>query len=109
MKFDSAIGLDRPVRLSQATRTFAWESLNARYGKEALENGSVPLDGIPGVGPKRKAELLRRFGSLKAIRAAGLTELENLLPAPTAAEVYRHFHETKEEPPCESSPEVPEA
>lgn len=49
MKFDSAIGLDRPVRLSQATRTFAWESLNARYGKEALENGSVPLDGIPGV------------------------------------------------------------
>ena len=67
------------------------------------------LDGIPGVGPKRKAELLRRFGSLKAIRAAGLTELENLLPAPTAAEVYRHFHETKEEPPCESSPEVPEA
>ena len=67
------------------------------------------LDGIPGVGPKRKAELLRRFGSLKAIRAAGLTELENLLPAPTAAEVYRHFHETKEEPLCESSPEVPEA
>ncbi len=33
------------------------------------------LDGVPGVGPRRKAQLLRRFGSLKAIRDATVEEL----------------------------------
>src|SRR5262245_14008092 len=33
------------------------------------------LDDLPGVGPKRKAALLRRFGSVKAIREATLEEL----------------------------------
>jgi excinuclease ABC subunit C len=28
------------------------------------------LDGVPGIGPKRKRALLRKFGSLKAVRAA---------------------------------------
>ncbi|MEA4964472.1 MAG: excinuclease ABC subunit UvrC [Oscillospiraceae bacterium] len=50
------------------------------------------LDGIPGIGEKRKTELLRRFGSVKAIRAASLEALSLLLPKPTAEAVYRHFH-----------------
>ena len=54
------------------------------------------LDAIPGVGKKRKEELLRRFGSLKAIRAASRLELENLLPRPTAEAVYHHFHQNEE-------------
>lgn len=33
------------------------------------------LDEIPGVGPKRKQALIRRFGSLKAIREAGTEDL----------------------------------
>jgi excinuclease ABC subunit C len=33
------------------------------------------LDELPGVGPKRKRELLRRFGSVRGIRAATLEEL----------------------------------
>jgi len=33
------------------------------------------LDAVPGVGPKRKRALLRRFGSLKAIRAASIDEI----------------------------------
>ena len=33
------------------------------------------LDEIPGIGPKRKRNLLRTFGSLKRIRAASLQEL----------------------------------
>jgi excinuclease ABC subunit C len=33
------------------------------------------LDDIPGIGPKRKRSLIRRFGSVKAIRQAGLEEL----------------------------------
>ena len=30
---------------------------------------------LPGIGPKRKRELLKRFGSLQALRAASVEEL----------------------------------
>jgi excinuclease ABC subunit C len=33
------------------------------------------LDAVPGVGPKRKKALLRKFGSVKAIREAGVEEI----------------------------------
>ncbi len=36
------------------------------------------LDEIPGIGPKRKRNLLRAFGSLKRIRAASLRELTDV-------------------------------
>lgn len=49
------------------------------------------LDTIPGIGPKRKQELLKTFKSLAAIRAASLEELERLLPRDVAMAVYEHF------------------
>ena len=56
------------------------------------------LDQIPGVGPKRKELLLRRFKSLSAIGQATLEELKAVLPADAAAAVYRYFHkETAED------------
>ena len=51
------------------------------------------LDTIPGIGPKRKQELLRQFKSLTAIRNATLPELERFLPKDAAAAVYHHFHQ----------------
>ena len=54
------------------------------------------LDGIPGIGPKRKQELLRQFKSLTAIGQATLPELERLLPKDAAAAVYHHFREKEE-------------
>lgn len=54
------------------------------------------LDGIPGIGPKRKQQLLRQFKSLSAIAQANLPELERLLPKDAAAAVYSHFHSTEE-------------
>ena len=55
------------------------------------------LDGIPGIGPKRKQELLRQFKSLTAIGQATLPELERLLPKDAAAAVYHHFREKQEQ------------
>lgn len=54
------------------------------------------LDNIPGIGPKRKQELLRKFKSLTAIRQADLFELERVLPRDAAAAVYHYFHENGE-------------
>ena len=51
------------------------------------------LDQIPGIGPKRKQELLKTFKSLTGIAQAELYELERLLPKDAAAAVYRHFHQ----------------
>ena len=55
------------------------------------------LDGIPGIGPKRKQELLKQFKSLTAIGQATLPELERLLPRDAAAAVYHHFRKKQEE------------
>ncbi len=55
------------------------------------------LDGIAGIGPKRKQELLRQFKSLTAIAQATLPELERLLPKDAAMAVYQHFQEKREQ------------
>ena len=55
------------------------------------------LDGIPGIGPKRKQELLRQFKSIKYIGKATLPELERYLPKDAAMAVYQHFHQESEE------------
>jgi len=50
------------------------------------------LDSIPGIGPKRKQDLLKQFKSLTAIGQAELSELERILPRDAASAVYQHFH-----------------
>ena len=55
------------------------------------------LDYIPGIGPKRKQELLKKFKSITAIREASLLELERFLPKDAASAVYHHFRDSQEE------------
>ena len=54
--------------------------------------GSI-LEQIPGIGTKRREELLKRFHTLSAIRGATVAELETVLPRDAAVAVYRYFHE----------------
>ena len=46
--FPCSSGLSRPIRLSEATRRFAYESLHHRYGLDTKKTPGVPLDGIDG-------------------------------------------------------------
>ena len=50
------------------------------------------LDAIPGIGPKRKEDLLKVFRSISSIADANLSELERYLPKNVALEVYQYFH-----------------
>jgi len=50
------------------------------------------LDDVPGIGPTRKKALLRRFGSLKQIRAASRQELGETLPEAVADNLYATLH-----------------
>ena len=62
------------------------------------------LDAIPGIGPKRREQLMKQFKSLKAIREASYDELRLTLPRDAAQAVYDYFHR-KADAPCESSQE----
>ena len=50
------------------------------------------LEGIPGIGPKRRTALLKRFRSVKAVMAASEQELAEVLGEKTARSVYEHLH-----------------
>ena len=46
--FPCSSGLSRPIRLSETTRRFAYESLLYKYGLDTKKTPSVSLDGIDG-------------------------------------------------------------
>jgi excinuclease ABC subunit C len=50
------------------------------------------LDEVPGIGAKRKGDLLRRFGSLKKIREASPDELAGVVPRGVADHLYAVLH-----------------
>ena len=51
------------------------------------------LDQIPGIGPKRKQLLLRKFKSITAVKNATLEELRAVLPKDVANEIFLYFKE----------------
>ena len=89
-------------RIQEETHNYA---IDFHRQRQAGHLKGSALDGVPGIGPKRKAELLRQFKSLKAIRAASVEALAAVVPRPAAQAVYDYFH--KEDAPCASSPELP--
>lgn len=50
------------------------------------------LDEVAGIGPKRKRELLKRFGSLKKMREATRDELGEVVPSQVASDLYAALH-----------------
>jgi excinuclease ABC subunit C len=62
--------------LVQRVRDEAHRFANEGHRKRRAKVGVASiLDAVPGVGPKRRQLLLKRFGSLEALRAASLEEL----------------------------------
>ena len=47
MEFYTTFTRKRPIRLSEKTRQFAWESLHGRYGDETMQVLDVCMDDIP--------------------------------------------------------------
>ena len=50
------------------------------------------LDQVAGIGPVRKKQLMRHFGSLKRMRAADLESLAELVPDHVATDLYAALH-----------------
>jgi len=76
-------------QIQEETHRFAIEF--NRLQRKGRVQGSV-LDQIPGVGEKRRTQLLKHFKSVKAIKAASLEQLQEVVPKNTAQAVYDYFH-----------------
>ncbi len=77
-------------QIQEETHRFAIEyhrQLQASHVKTSV------LDKIPGVGEKRRQQLLKSFKSVRAVREAPLEELEKVVPRNTAQAVFQYFHQ----------------
>ncbi|WP_374042129.1 helix-hairpin-helix domain-containing protein, partial [uncultured Oscillibacter sp.] len=76
-------------QIQEETHRFAITYHHESHSKSATRSA---LDDIPGVGPKRRAELRKHFGTIKAIREADMETLAAVVPRSAAQAVWEHFH-----------------
>ena len=64
-----------------------------RQRRAKARNQSL-LEGIAGVGAKKRRQLLLHFGSISAIKGASIEELSKVqgISKAIAADIYKHFH-----------------
>lgn len=89
--------IDDPVlhylqRLRDEAHRFAIGSHRARRSKQI---SSSPLDGVPGIGAKRKKALLLHFGSAQEVARASIQDLAQVegISKAVAEKIYHYFHE----------------
>ena len=82
-------------QIQEETHRFAIEFHRQQQNQRV--KGSV-LDQIPGVGEKRRSDLLRHFKSIKKIREATQVQLAEVVPKNAAKAVYDYFHPKGETP-----------
>lgn len=65
------------------------------YHKEIRSKGSLSsiLDNVPGIGEKRKNELLKKYKTITKLKSLSKEELENDLPSSVALELYNFLQE----------------
>ncbi len=80
-------------RLRDEAHRFAIGTHRAKRSAQMREN---PLDEVGGIGPTRKRALLNAFGSVKGIKRAALSDLEQVpgISGALARTIYDHFRET---------------
>ena len=76
-------------RMQEETHRAAIEFHHKQHQKSG--RGSA-LDRVPGVGPARKAAMLKQFKSIKAIRAATAEQLGQVIGPAAGQKVYDYFH-----------------
>lgn len=65
------------------------------YHRQIRSKGNIAsvLDNIPGIGEKRRKELIKTYGSIKKIKEANITDLATILPLDVAEKLHNYLKE----------------